>query len=1155
MQPSASQPSVRAVDLTETTIDTVRRWVAESAEAETPRAVAHLEKLLRDPRGLEFAIEFIDRVIRPDDLRVAARDFERLSRRVPPVLPAWQRVVIQLGGGFAVLLPRPVVPLARHAFRRIVGQMVFAAGPRRLDKRLAGLRDRGARPDLALLADTSPGHAGADRYAAAMLDLLGRSDVDCVSVELGSVIAARDLWATEATVAGAVERLLPLYEFAAASASTKAITLEVGAAHEQELAVSVLTTLLDRPSLQGLEAGIVVQAYLPGALETLRGLTAWATERRASGGAGIRVRLVKGAGLPAERVAAELNDWPLATLASRLETDTALKRMLDWAMTQERTDAVRLTVATHNLFDVAFAWLLAQARGVTNRVDFEMMLGLAPARAEVVRGAVGGLQVYAPVVAERGFAAAVPYLVRRLHDSADAESFLSTGSRLGTDARLFDREASRFTDSLARIDDEQQAPSLLQDRLNPLPEVLGAEAALDFVNNPDTDPLVEGNRVWAHQLADRARASTLGSRAVADAAVADEPALERAIADAAEAGQAWGLTPVIDRAVLLHEAGLVLAAYRGRFIEVLMSETGATMTEADAQASRAIDLAHFYGHRAPELEAVENAAFAPAALTVAAPSWVTPVADTAEAVLAALAAGSGVIVAPAHQARRSAALVVEALWQAGVPRSLASLVAVERPELARVLLAHPIVDRVVFAGDTDAGILLRSWRPDRPLLAEPSGVNSIIVAPSADPSQAVADLVASAFVHAGQARTAARLAILVGSVGESQAFRERLGDAVASLVAGDPSTGPAAVGPLILPATGGILTSLTGLADDEEWIVRPRQLDETGRLWSPGVRGGVTPGAAEATAKAPAPVLALTAVPTVEDAVGLQNSLRGLVAGIHSLDAQELAYWLDSADSGTLVVNGPTADETVGRRPLGGWRGPAAKDGGPSRLLAFGDWQPVFAEPEQSVRMHGIGDRVLRLIEAAQPSMQFVEFDLVRAGAVSDEKAWREFYSRVDDLAALRAQRNVLRHLPVAVTVRLSEGASPAQLVRVLAAATRAGSRVSISSAAPLPTGLIGLFRDPLAPIGVEGVVIESEARWHARVQSGGVVTPRIRQIGGDAEAVAMLLAGSSQTALFAGVVTTSGRLELLPFLREQSVTMTAHRFGLPEPTVATLEF
>ena len=35
--------------------------------------------------------------------------------------------------------------------------------------------------------------------------------------------------------------------------------------------------------------------------------------------------------------------------------------------------------------------------------------------------------------------------------------------------------------------------------------------------------------------------------------------------------------------------------------------------------------------------------------------------------------------------------------------------------------------------------------------------------------------------------------------------------------------------------------------------------------------------------------------------------------------------------------------------------------------------------------------------------------------------------------------------------------------------------------------------------------------------------------------------------------MTTSGRIELLPFLREQSVSVTAHRFGNPDRAFAEL--
>jgi RHH-type proline utilization regulon transcriptional repressor/proline dehydrogenase/delta 1-pyrroline-5-carboxylate dehydrogenase len=36
---------------------------------------------------------------------------------------------------------------------------------------------------------------------------------------------------------------------------------------------------------------------------------------------------------------------------------------------------------------------------------------------------------------------------------------------------------------------------------------------------------------------------------------------------------------------------------------------------------------------------------------------------------------------------------------------------------------------------------------------------------------------------------------------------------------------------------------------------------------------------------------------------------------------------------------------------------------------------------------------------------------------------------------------------------------------------------------------------------------------------------------------------------VFAAAVTPTGRLELLPFVREQAVAITAHRFGNPDPS------
>jgi RHH-type proline utilization regulon transcriptional repressor/proline dehydrogenase/delta 1-pyrroline-5-carboxylate dehydrogenase len=56
-----------------------------------------------------------------------------------------------------------------------------------------------------------------------------------------------------------------------------------------------------------------------------------------------------------------------------------------------------------------------------------------------------------------------------------------------------------------------------------------------------------------------------------------------------------------------------------------------------------------------------------------------------------------------------------------------------------------------------------------------------------------------------------------------------------------------------------------------------------------------------------------------------------------------------------------------------------------------------------------------------------------------------------------------------------------------------------------------------------------------------------VRLVGGDATALATAVGGTPDLAIYAGEVTAAGRVELLPFLREQAVSVTAHRFGNPD--------
>ena len=1142
--------------LADEAIATVRRWLAESAQITADRSAERLAGVLRDPLGLDFTLGFVDRVVRPEDLRVAARNLEKLSRAIPKFLPWYLRVAILFGGGFAPIFPWLIVPIARRVLRGMVGHLVIDATPKRLDKTLHHLRRQHIRLNINLLGEAVLGDAESDRRLAGTRSLLERDDVDYVSIKVSSVAAQLSMWAFDETVTRVVERLTPLYELAAVSPRPKFINLDMEEFRDLDLTVAVFTRILAQPQLARLEAGIVLQAYLPDALGALQGLTDWATRRRKAGGAGIKVRVVKGANLAMEHVDATIHGWPLATYAHKVETDTNYKRVLNWALTPEHTDAVRIGVAGHNLFDVAYAWLLAKERHVDTRVEFEMLLGMATGQAEVVKRDVGGLLLYTPVVHPQEFDSAISYLVRRLEENASSDNFMSGLFELASDRTIFARESGRFLASLSGLDGETPTSHRVQDRLHPtsVPGVLGA-----FENEPDTDPSRADNREWGRRILSRSAASGVGDDTIAAAAITDSASVDELIAATAAAGAAWGARPATERARILHDAGDVLSAFRGRLIEVMASETGKTIAEGDVEVSEATDFAHYYAERALDLDRIPGARFLPSRLTVVAPPWNFPVAIPGGSVLSALAAGSGVILKPAPQARRCSAVLAEALWEAGVPREVLRLADIAEGDLGKQLVSDPAVDRVILTGAWETAKLFRSWRTDLPLLAETSGKNAIIVTPSADLDLAVSDVIRSAFGHAGQKCSAASLVILVGSVAKSERFRRQLVDSARTLHVGYPSDPTTQMGPLIEPAAGKLRDALTRLNDEEKWLVTPRQLDDTGRLWSPGIRDNVKPGSAFHRTEYFGPVLGIMTAATLDEAIEFQNATDyGLTAGIHSLEPDEVSRWIELVDAGNLYINRGITGAIVRRQPFGGWKrstvGTSTKAGGPNYLMTLGNWDALESDPGEDLTLEGISEPVARVIKRAQAGLDFLEFDRVRLAAVRDEKAWLSEFGVARDVSHLGVERNVFRYRPMPVTIRLSEGASLGDLTRLIVAGTRTGSALFVSTASPLPQPLVDLFGEPVSRTLIQSVIVESDARWHARLVAGELKTTRIRLVGGNASALAGILKGDPDVAIYAGPVTTAGRLELLPFLHEQAVSITAHRFGNPDRAMAALE-
>ena len=256
-----------------------------------------------------------------------------------------------------------------------------------------------------------------------------------------------------------------------------------------DLTIAVFTRILEDPRLRSLEAGIVLQAYLPDALPALEQLTAWARARVAAGGARIKVRLVKGANLAMERVDAVMHDWSLATYDTKLDSDCELPALprLRAAPRAHRRRAHRrrrpqplrhrLRVAARRENAVCAA-----------RVEFEMLLGMAQGQVEAVTRDVGHVLLYVPVVRPDEFDVAISYLVRRLEENASSDNFLSAAFELAEDPAMFDRERDRFLASIDRAHDAalRTGPNRGQDRTEP-PSEPGPRTGARFLRDAGAD--------------------------------------------------------------------------------------------------------------------------------------------------------------------------------------------------------------------------------------------------------------------------------------------------------------------------------------------------------------------------------------------------------------------------------------------------------------------------------------------------------------------------------------------------------------------------------------------------------------------------------------------------------------------------------------------
>lgn len=702
------------------------------------------------------------------------------------------------------------------------------------------------------------------------------------------------------------------------------------------------------------------------------------------------------------------------------------------------------------------------------------------------------------------------------------------------------------------------------------PLAVPAVSASGFAAEPDTDAAVPENRAWARGLLDGAAESRDRSVDAEESDAGDTRAGEidaeqtdaGALIDAAlAAAEAWRQPRAAERAIRLRRLALGVAAARDRFFSVLAAESGSPIPIIDAEVNDAVDAARYLGQLAEGLGAVRGAEFRPDRLALIVADAGVPLGERAEAVLAALAAGSAVILASHPTVARSSETLVEEWRAAGLPEALVGLITGEGDSI-EALAADPRVDRALVLGarDTARGLIRR--RPDLRVDGRFRERGTVLITPTADPSAAAQGAVRSAFSVGARDARSARAVIVLGSAARARRLREQLADAVRAIRVGDTARAGEAdplsfeLGPLPQAPGEAGLRALTELDLGEEWLVEPERLDDEGLLWRPGVRAGLRRDSRFWRDAAGMPVIGLITARTLDEALELQHELGGGgVAGLYSGAAAELLPWLERTRAASLTVGRPTGPGRIERLPGGGWgeagMGVQPLAGGPNRLVTLGSWELREGTPSSTLHLRGLDPEVQVLIEAAQAVLDYESFDRVRRAALSDALSWRTALGRVHDEIGLGVERNLLRRWPVAVQLRLAEGGAVAGLIRALAAALLVRAPVTVSTGEVLPKQV----SEFLASQGI-AVSLERDDAWLERLAVGGadgegagsLPVSRVRLIDGDAVRAAEWLGGQDRVAVWAEPVTMAGPVELLTFLREQSISVSAHRYGLISP-------
>jgi len=1126
--------------------------------------------LVQNPNDKILLSKLLDESSQIHDIKKLARRIKKLFDQygVPEFFNSSDTLLIKLFTAFGYWFDFIAVPIFKDKLRSDTSKVIINGKASILNRHLSKRRKQNIGQNVNLLGEVVLGNGEAEKRYQHYLEALKYPQINYISIKISGIYAQINPFNYEVNKSELCERLSAIYKQSIdypyvdekGNAAPKFVNLDMEEYKDTELTLDVFKTVLNLPQFKNYSSGIVIQAYLPDAWNFQTELLEFAKKRVSEGGAHLKMRLVKGANLQMESIISSLKGWEVPIFKTKIEVDANYLHILDRALLPENAKSLHIGIASHNFFSIGYAWLLSQKNHVEEQVTFEMLEGMANHLPRVMRSLDKQIILYTPVVKNEHFLNAISYLVRRMDENTGEDNFLTYSFNLQYESKQWRFLQQQFIEAYNLKDKLILKPFRNQDRNN---ETINPNPDLNtFKNEPDTNFDLKPNKLWAEKIKKDWKKSVsdkpyqipvqIGSKeiftvkkqryfdrsqneeiVICETSLSNTEQVKEIISVAENDISNWRKTSLEERNKLLHKVAENLSINRGKMIGCMSAITGKTIGEGDVEVSEAIDFCRYYPITMKGFENLKSIKISPKGVVLVIPPWNFPLAIPVGGVAAALAGGNTVILKPATVALPVAWEFSKCFWEAGIPKDALQVVCTDGREPLNYLTTQPEIKHIILTGGTDTAFRLLENNPTCPLSAETGGKNAIIVTGSSDRDHAIQNIVTSAFSNAGQKCSACSLLLLEKEVYEDPEFKTKLIDAVTSLKTGGVWDGGNVVGPMITSENDKLLHAINNLEEGESWLVKPEFVDERHFILKPCVKWGVKPNSFTFKNELFAPLLSVVCIDNLKHGIDLVNASEyGLTSGLQSLDEQEQQLWKENIEAGNLYINRGITGAIVNRQPFGGMKlssfGGGIKAGGRNYVTGFVNIKEVNSTFKTVNENKGFKN-YFTILESNDKS----RFQSAVESYLLNMK--NEFIPE-KDTHHLLGEKNTFRYLPLKkMVLRINESDSMIDIMMAIAASTIANTVIDISIN-PNDVKLKALKNC----FGEDKIIAEKEEQFLNSIEK----YDRIRTCSDKLSIDFYRKAAQLGKHIANAKPISEGRVELLNYLKEQSISFEYHRYG-----------